>query len=123
MRSIKRGRGPSMMGGIAEVGAAVFGVIWTLFALEMGAPPLFAAFGVVFVIMAVAGAVYQFSNATAKKRHSLFDIVEDEEEPDPLNERFSDVGGKRYAYCPACGERLEQTDRFCSRCGRKIEKE
>jgi len=36
MKSIKPGRGPSMMGGIAGVFVAVFGVFWTIMATAMG---------------------------------------------------------------------------------------
>ncbi len=38
MKSIKPGRGPSMMSGIAGIGAVVFGIFWTIMAVQMGAP-------------------------------------------------------------------------------------
>ena len=37
MKSIKPGRGPSMMGGVGSVIAAIFGVFWTIGAVQMGA--------------------------------------------------------------------------------------
>ena len=85
MKSIKPGRGPSMMGGIMGIAVAVFGVIWTVIAASMGGG-LFAIFGVVFVIVAIVNTVYNFKNATGKNRYSTFDVTTDEEEPDPLNE-------------------------------------
>ena len=48
MKSIKPGRGPSMMGGLGSIFAGVFGVIWTMAAVQMGAG-IFALFGVVFI--------------------------------------------------------------------------
>lgn len=66
MRSIKRGRGPSMMGGISSIFVAIFGVIWTLFASQTGSI-LFMLFGVVFVVQAIVQAVYNFKNATDRK--------------------------------------------------------
>lgn len=88
MKSIKPGRGPSMMGGLGSIFAGVFGVIWTMAAVQMGAG-IFALFGVVFILFAVLQAVYQFKNATGENRYSVFDITEDGEEPDPLEKRMA----------------------------------
>ena len=88
MKSVKPGRGPSMMGGIGSILAAVFGLIWTCGAASMGAPGFFLLFGVVFIGIGVVNAVYSFKNATGENRYSDFDIVDSHEEPDPLNERF-----------------------------------
>ena len=51
MKHIKRGRGPSAMGAMGSLFAAVFGVIWTIAAVSMGAPWFFALFGVLFVAL------------------------------------------------------------------------
>ena len=133
MKSIKPGRGPSMMGGVGAVFAAIFGVIWMGAAAGMGAPPIFPLFGLVFIGMAVAGAVYNFKNATGKNRYSAYDIVDEHEEPDPLNQRF---GGQNsgfsadtfpdtpasnsFAFCPYCGMELEPDFTFCPRCGKQL---
>lgn len=103
------------MGGIGGVAAGLFGVIWTAVALSNGAPLPFALFGVVFIIQAIATAIYHFRNATAENRHSIVDIMEDGEEPDPLNRRF---GEKRY--CPYCGGALPEGARFCPACGQEV---
>lgn len=128
MKSIKPGRGPSMMGGVMGLVMGAFGVFWTIMAMNIGAPGMFAAFGVIFVVVAVCNAIYNFKNATGKNRHSMFDITTDQEEPDPLNEYFSDKKAAeegdqerdKYAFCPYCGRKLDEGDRYCGQCGKKI---
>lgn len=128
MKSIKPGRGPSMMSGVGSVLVGVFGVIWTVIAASMGGG-LFALFGVVFVIFAVVQAVYNFKNATGKNRYSAFDITESGEESDPLNERFGELrqdvpemdgAPDGSAFCPYCGAEVQADFRFCNQCGREL---
>ena len=114
MKSIKPGRGPSAMGGIAAAGAALFGIIWIAIAGSMGAY-IMVPFGIIFVVIAIVSAAYNFYNAGAKNRLSNFDITDDGEEPDPLNQRF---GNQRF--CAQCGERLPENAKFCPGCGEKI---
>lgn len=131
MKSIKPGRGPSMMGGIAGIAVAIFGVIWTITAASSGAPPFFAIFGIFFVIFALIGAVYNLRNATGKNRHSTFDIVDAKEEPDPWNVRASggyqsdaantEANSDAFSFCPYCGEKLLDAEfEFCPKCGKKL---
>ncbi|MBQ2956460.1 MAG: zinc-ribbon domain-containing protein [Clostridia bacterium] len=133
MKSIKKGRAPSAMEGIGGVFAALFGIFWTVTALSIGAPPLFAAFGLIFVGLAVSGAIYNFRNATSKKRFSEYDIVETGEEDDPLNERFGEdagpgegeqtarvAGREAFSFCPYCGAELDRGDNFCGKCGKRM---
>ena len=130
MKSIKPGRGPSMMGAVGSVFAIVFGIIWTGMAAYMGAPFFFPLFGLVFIGMGVVNAVYNFKNATSKNRYSSFDITEDGEEPDPLNARFSGADSEENAapaepssdaaYCPFCGEKLEKGYSYCPKCGSRL---
>lgn len=130
MRSIKPGRGPSMMGGIMSIAAAVFGIIWTGLAASMGAGP-FALFGIVFIAIAVFNAVYNFKNATGENRYSMYDITDHGEEPDPLNERFGSNSpanadaqqqrnGKESRFCPYCGTALQSDFVYCNSCGKKL---
>lgn len=129
MKSIKPGRGPSFMGGIASAAIAVFGIFWTVMAVSMGAPALFPVFGVIFVILGAVQAVYNFKNATSQNRYSAFDITDSREEEDPLNARFgrqepepweqaerSENGG----FCPYCGAEVRRDHAFCKECGKKI---
>jgi hypothetical protein len=46
---------------------------------------IFPLFGVCFVGLGIFQAVYHFKNATGRNRMSLLDIVDMEQEPDPLD--------------------------------------
>ena len=127
MKSIKPGRGPSMMGGVSSLFAALFGVVWVYIALRGGAGP-FALFGVIFIAMALVQAWYNFHNASQNDRFSSFDIVDSREEMDPLDPRYSasedypvrsaDAGVRRF--CPYCGAPLQSDYQFCPECGKKL---
>lgn len=128
MKSVKPGRGPSFIGGITSVLVGLFGVVWTIIAASMGGG-LFALFGVIFIAVAAVQAIYNFKNATGKNRYSAFDITDENEEPDPLNERFGsyDELGKftfdskaDSKFCPYCGTRVEEDFEFCNKCGKKL---
>ena len=111
------------MGGVMSIFMGLFGLLWTVFVATSGGG-FFALFGVIFILIAVVQAVYQFKNATSKNRHSAFDITDGGEEPDPLNERF---GGEERpsreeesAFCPYCGKPVEEDFEFCNKCGKKL---
>jgi DNA-directed RNA polymerase subunit RPC12/RpoP len=55
----------SLVGGLVAAG---FGVAWTIFAASMGAPFFFPLFGVVFVVLAIAGTFSGASKADAYRR-------------------------------------------------------
>ena len=131
MKSIKPGRGPSMMNAAGAVFAVIFGIIWTIAAAGMGAPFFFPLFGLVFIGMGITSAIYNFKNATGENRYSSFDIVDGDEEPDPLNARFgrersaddadfTDGASNEFAFCPYCGMELQEDFAFCPRCGREL---
>lgn len=122
MKSIKPGRGPSAMSAVGEVCAAIFGVLWTILASQSGAPPVFCLFGVLFILVAVGSAIYNFMNATKKNRFSVADIVDDQEEPDPLNRRFGPEG-QQPRFCRQCGGRLPADAKFCPGCGTRVQDE
>ena len=115
MKSIKPGRGPSMMNGLGSLLAAGFGLVWTIGAASIGAPGFFLIFGALFILAGLISAGYYLLNATQKNRFSIFDITEDNEEPDPLNARLGTV-----RYCPQCGARMRDGDLFCAQCGNKL---
>jgi hypothetical protein len=54
-------KGMSVLGGII---ACAFGIFWTMMAASMGAPGLFPAFGVLFILFGVGVSVYSFTKAT-----------------------------------------------------------
>ena len=128
MRSVKPGRGPSLMGGIVSIALCVFGAGWTVIVLNSGAPPIFPLFGVVFVCIGVMQAVYNFRNATGENRYSAFDITDRDEEPDPLDERFGrsrkssslDLSESKGNFCPYCGARAQADHAFCKQCGKAL---
>lgn len=131
MKSIKPGRGPSMMGGIGSIFVALFGVFWTITAVSMGAV-FMALFGLIFIGIAVVQAIYNFKNATGENRYSAFDIVDENEEVDPFNQKY---GAKKYSepqtfegtamdedseFCPYCGVKVSKEFEFCHKCGKKL---
>ncbi len=127
MKSVKPGRGPSAMGAAGSVIAVIFGVFWTIAAASMGAPGIFPLFGVLFVLLGAAQAVYHLKNAAGKNRFSAFDITEDGEEPDPLESRFggpaedaAENGGGPAGFCPYCGAKTAEGFAFCPKCGKKL---
>lgn len=134
MKSIKPGRGPSMMGGFGALASVAFGVIWTLAGINMGAPVFFPLFGLVFIAFGVGQAIYNFRNAKGENRYSAFDIVDSDEEDDPLNRRYGarhedaadssapSDGSPAAGYCPYCGAPAEEGFAFCRRCGKKLPK-
>ncbi|MHB1455081.1 MAG: zinc ribbon domain-containing protein [Saccharofermentanales bacterium] len=134
MRSIKPGRAPSMMSGVMSLAMVAFGIFWMIMVSSMGGG-FFALFGIFFIIAAIAQAVYAFKNATSKNRYSTFDITDENEEIDPLNEKFghsspddaeipeqgsTESGSEDNRFCPYCGKSLQQDFEFCSKCGRKL---
>jgi hypothetical protein len=94
------------MGGIASIIASLFGLFWFFAARSMmsgfsgvggwdfGPAAFFPFFGLLFVVMGVANAIYNFRNATAQNRHSVIDITDGEDEPDPLDPRFRSLASR-----------------------------
>lgn len=124
MKSIKPGRAPSFMGGMAALFVSIFGIFWIFMAINIGAPVFFPIFGILFVIMGIANAIYNFKNATSQNRYSAFDITDNDEEIDPLNERFKPtkqpIDNIEIKYCPYCGNKLAKDFEYCPSCGKKI---
>ena len=121
MKSVKPGRGPSMMGGVIGIFMIGFGILWTVFAAQ--ASGIFAIFGVLWTCIAVTITVYNFKNATGKNRLSQFDITDADEEPDPFNERFGATQTNNNTdnkFCPYCGTAVETDFEFCNSCGKKL---
>ena len=112
MKHVKPGRGPSAMGAFGAIIAVIFGIV-------------------LFIIIGIVQAVYNFKNATGKNRYSSFDIVDSQEEPDPWDQQFGgdadapvfrDIppAGAELRYCPYCGAEVGEGFAFCAKCGRKL---
>ena len=131
MKSIKPGRGPSMMSGVTGIFVALFGVFWTILAVGMGAW-FMAPFGIIFVCIAVSQVIYNFKNAAGENRYSAYDIVDETEEMDPLNERFGEKKSsslrsfeskgidEESEFCPYCGVKVSREFEFCHKCGKRL---
>lgn len=126
MKSIKPGRGPSMMGAIGSVISVFFGIAWIGIVDSMGAPSIFLLFGILFVILGVVNVVYNLTNATSRNRFSVYDLVDGNEERDPLDrytkkeivlEKKKDI---EEFFCPYCGYRVNDDFDFCVKCGKKL---
>ncbi len=134
MYSVKPGRGPSLMGAAGGIIVAIIGVGWTIMAGSIGAPVFFQLFGVLFVVMAIAGVVYNFYNATQGNRMSAFDVTTDHEESDPIADAMGvathapeqgyDPGGGAAKFggefCPFCGTKVSHEFRYCPKCGKEL---
>jgi len=125
MKSVKPGRGPSMMGGVVGIFMIGFGILWTILAAQ--ASGIFALFGVLWTCIAIAMTIYNFKNATSKNRYSAFDITDSHEEPDPLNQRFGAQDSYSSAarevenrFCPYCGTPVADDFEFCNSCGKRL---
>ncbi len=134
MYSVKPGRGPSLIGGISGVAVAIFGVIWTFAVSSTGAPGFFYIIGIVFIVIAINIAIYNFLNAGKKNRMSYLDITTDHEESDPIAQALGygsyKTGGEKREnsgpipmmkkFCPYCGTALNSDFNYCPKCGKSI---
>lgn len=125
MKSIKPGRGPSMLSGVMGIFMVGFGIIWTVIAAQ--ASVAFSLFGVLWTCMAAIITIYNFKNATRKNRYSAYDITDENEEVDPLNQLFvkSSSSNKEKEilnnnFCPYCGKAINEDFEFCNGCGKKL---
>ena len=147
MKSIKPGRGESGMAVVGSVIAILFGVVWLIAASIMtstakkefpsfGAMPgpadvasvVLPLFGLLFIGVGIANAIYHYRNYKNKDRYSIVDIVDSREEGDPANhyakEDAEASSGKHPAgkFCMECGHRLDGDFVFCPGCGRNLSK-
>lgn len=124
MKSVKPGRGPSMMGGVAGIFMIIIGVGWTVAAFQLHW--LMALFGICWTGIAVGNTIYNFKNAKGKNRYSAYDIVDGFEEPDPLNQRYGNSAasyqrpGTSSRFCPYCGKETNSDFDFCPGCGKQL---
>ena len=137
MKSIKPGRGSSMVEGVTSLIVAGVGAVWTLAAFAMGAG-FMAFFGIAFIAVAIVNAISGFYNALAKNRHSIVDIVDSETEPEQPVHRCDEINSDYYPdeldeldetftgtsvpirFCPYCGSGVQPDHHFCAQCGKPL---
>jgi len=119
------------MGGIGAIATTLFAIFWTLTAASIGAPIFFTLSGVVFILVGIVSAIYNFKNATGANRFSIYDITDHSNEPDPFGSRFDNITGSNTAnrnhadstsgnFCPYCGSKMESDHLFCKKCGKRV---
>lgn len=129
MKKVKPGRAPSFMGFIGSIISVVLGILWLILIIyffrkdnELDSPVfyIFLVFGIIFVIMGIAGAVYSYY--AFKRRISLFEIVDSSEEGEHLD--FNAIPKERQSgalnYCLYCGSSVEKSFSFCPKCGKNL---
>ena len=135
MKSIKRGRASSMTSGIVGIVMSM-----AFFGMAMRVSDGFGEFAFMPIIMGliVLGvSIAEIIGATRKNRFSEYDITDDGEEPDPLNQYYggqaqstqnwqsptsapAQSGTAAQSYCPYCGTRIEQGYAYCPSCGKRL---
>ncbi len=111
-----------MMSGVMGIFMSCFGLVFTI--VGFAEFPLMGLFGLVWTGFAIAMTVRSFQDATGKNRRSLYDIVDSDDEPDPLQEHLAptadkpDTGDSRF--CPWCGKAVGKAFTFCNGCGKKL---
>ena len=146
MKSIKPGRGPSGMSFVGSICVTIFGVFWTIMAFSItsespfGIGAIFPLFGVIFVIMGIVQAVYNYKNATGEDRYSIYHITDSNEEGDPAdawihrkntadeqnnhnyenNQYKNNYENGEMNFCPYCGTEVESDYSICPKCGKTI---
>ena len=114
MKSIKPGRGPSMMGAAGSVFAGIFGVIWIIAAVSMGAPAFFPLFGLIFVGMAIVNGIYHYKNPLAQH------LAVEQEAPAEGEMQPAGAAGMEDGFCPYCGAPAAADFIYCKKCGRRL---
>lgn len=131
MKSVKPGRTVSLAKFIGSIIAVVFGIAWlvlvvSLFAQhdEMGQPffYFFLFFGIIFIGIGIASAIFNYKNVYSQNRYSLYDIVDSSQEQDPFKFKIDNYNSNTCSmnYCPNCGNVIQKDYMFCPGCGRKL---
>lgn len=135
MKSIKRGRASSMTSGIVGIVMSM-----AFFGIAMQVSDGFGEFAFMPIIMGliVLGAsIAEIIGATRKNRFSEYDITDDGEEPDPLNQYYgaqarpdqerqspaatpTGADAALASYCPYCGTRVGHGFAYCPSCGKRL---
>lgn len=148
MTSIKPGRGPSLVGGVAAIGIVIIGIVMFVTMLGMGSQPLrpsgspgllqfetssnplqpvMIVFFIVFIGVGVMIAVYHFYNATQKDRMSVLDITKTGEEPDPVASMMGFKEREQTSHSTGASESgdrgtiMNYDGEYCPFCGKPVQ--
>ena len=135
MKSIKRGRASSLTSGIVGIAMSIafFGIA-TQVSSDFGE---FAFVPMIMGLIVLGLSIGEIIGATRKNRFSEYDITDDGEEPDPLNQYYgaqarpdqerqspaatpTGADAALASYCPYCGPRIEQGYAYCPSCGKRL---
>ena len=135
MKSIKRGRASSLTSGIVGIALSIafFGIA-TQVSSDFGE---FAFVPMIMGLIVLGLSIGEIIGATRKNRFSEYDITDDGEEPDPLNQYYgaqarpdqerqspaatpTGADAALASYCPYCGTRIEQGYAYCPSCGKRL---
>lgn len=160
MKNVKRKRGPSFLSFLGSLAAIIFGVLWTVLAY-VGTSSLratdgtmkivgyaFPIFGIIFILMGIFEATYNFKRAMSQKKSieedtlqedenrtfSLFSKknknpyrstrsssnAEDEYEDEDYDFSQTNPNMSFKKYCTECGAPLDKNYKYCPECGKKI---
>lgn len=116
-----------MISGVVGALLVVCGIAWTVLTANIGLG-FFTLFGIIFVIVGIMISAFHLKNARSKNRYSLYDITDESEEPDPLNQRFGgndsnydqSYNAGKNEYCPYCGTPVMEGYAYCNKCGKKL---
>ena len=119
MRSIKPGRGPSMMSGVMGIFVVLFAVFWTIAAASMGGG-FMVPFGLIFIGIGITQVIYNFN-----QRYGQSYDQNDYSEPYPgFNDGYDAFGRPDVdtdsSFCPYCGTPVEGDFEYCHKCGKKL---
>jgi len=127
---IKPGRTPSKIGVVFGIIGIVFGILWIALVLRLsgeddGMEPgviFLLAFGVMFIIAAIAITAFYAKSAYGQDRPSLIDVEEASGEETSAAKAADDKTGPKEEinFCPYCGKALKRDFSYCQYCGKKM---
>ncbi|MBR1759339.1 MAG: zinc ribbon domain-containing protein [Lachnospiraceae bacterium] len=128
-----------------SIGIAIFGIVWTIAAIQMD-DPLFASLGVFFIVASVASVAMNIRNIirvegeirmeeakleeevseATEVLHRMYPVFVASEATEGETSETSEVADLPKAveeptnYCPYCGAKTEEGYLYCRVCGKKL---